>query len=72
MSSSWYIEDSYDNNDVILFMNPIGNSYIYAKDVSLAVQIFCAILFTCAIQDAQTMGLHSVELLVNISRGKRA
>lgn len=74
MSSSWYVDDQYTEaeymNDVVLYMDPkYNNGY---KEVSGAVQTFFAILFTCAVQGAQTMGLHCVELLVNISRDERA
>jgi hypothetical protein len=35
---------------------------------SFAVQIILGILFTCAIQCTQTIGLHCIELIVNMSR----
>ena len=72
LSASWYIEAEYHNNDVTLVMNPRGNGDVYAEEISNAVQIFCAILFTCAIQGVQTIGLHCTELLVNLSRDEKA
>jgi hypothetical protein len=71
-SSSWYIEDTHNYNGIPVFMNPIGNSYLNTKEISSGVQTLCAILFTCAIQGAQTIGLHCVELLINISRDEKA
>jgi hypothetical protein len=70
-SSSWYIEDTHNYNGIPVFTNPIGNSYLNTKEISSGVQNLCAILFTCAIQGAQTIGLHCVELLVNISRDEK-
>jgi hypothetical protein len=71
VTSFWYVSLRENGaNDVSLFMNPPGNSY--PKEIGSTVQIFCAILFTCAIQGAQTMGLHCVELLVNITRDEKA
>ena len=77
MSSSWYgHEDQYLDsayvNDVVLYMDPTYNNGNGAGELSSAVQAFLAILFTCAIQGAQTMGLHCVELLVNTSRDESA
>jgi hypothetical protein len=54
-------------NDISLSMDPNGNN---SGSISfpLALQVFFGLLFTCAVQGLQTMGLHCVELLVNLWR----
>ncbi|PMD29192.1 hypothetical protein L207DRAFT_504579 [Hyaloscypha variabilis F] len=69
LTASWYMvttESGEIVNYVPLFMDPSENTR--GAHFNPAVQVFCAILFTCAIQGAQTIGLHCVELLVNLSR----
>ena len=55
-------------NDVAFYMSPNDNNHLSPVVYPWGVQIILGILFTCAIQGAQTMGLHCVELLVNMSR----
>jgi hypothetical protein len=55
-------------NDVAFCMSPNDNNYLSPVEYPWGVQIILGVLFTCAIQGAQTMGLHCVELLVNMSR----
>ena len=55
-------------NDVPLAMSPNGNNFQSTTQFSLGLQIVLAILFTCAIQGTQTIGLHCIELLENMSR----
>jgi hypothetical protein len=55
-------------NDVAFYISPNGNNYLSPVEYPWGVQIILGVLFTCAIQGAQTMGLHCVELLVNMSR----
>jgi len=43
-----------------------------SPDRSFATQIILGILFTCAIQCTQTMSLHCIELIVNMSRDESA
>lgn len=59
-------------NAVELYMAPDGNNMESTISFPLAVQAFFGILFVCAIQGSQTMGLHSVELLVNMARDEDA
>jgi hypothetical protein len=72
LTASWYmIEAKTDDNGVnfvTLYMDPSWNGGSTLRTFSLPVQVFCAILFTSAVQGAQTIGLHCVEILVNISR----
>ncbi|KAL2212045.1 hypothetical protein CC79DRAFT_1393294 [Sarocladium strictum] len=53
---------------VTFYMNPDQN--IYGSDItfSQSVQWICAIMFLCVVQGVQAIGLHCVELLVNMSR----
>jgi hypothetical protein len=59
-------------NDVTLYMSPHGNNYLIGINFPLGVQVVLGILSTCAIQGAQTIGLHCVELIVNMSRDEDA
>jgi hypothetical protein len=67
-SPAWniaYNHNSEDINSVHVYMTP-NNSPV--SKTSLVAQIICVILFTVAIQGTQTISLHCVELLVNMSR----
>lgn len=50
-------------NDKTISMDKVAST-----SISFAAQIVLGILFTCAIQGTQTISLHCVELIVNMSR----
>jgi hypothetical protein len=66
-AASSEIVDANHANDVSLAMDPSENNRV---DVSFpfAVQVLIGVIFACAIQGSQTMGLHCIELLVNMTR----
>lgn len=67
---SWSM-NTYENlNTYIIFMNPADS--FGSPFFSLGWQLFCAILFLCAVQGLQTLGLHCAELIVNATRDEKA
>jgi hypothetical protein len=72
---SWFRvfdDDGINLNSVLLEMTPNPRTSYSAINFPLGVQVILGILFVFAIQGAQTLGLHCVELLVNISRDEDA
>ena len=60
-------------NDVTLSMSPSANSHNpNSATFSYGAEAVLCVLFVCLIQASQTLGLHCVELLVNLSRDEVA
>jgi hypothetical protein len=59
--------------DLALYMNPPwNNNHQSSTNLPLGVQFVLGTLFVCAVQGLQTLGLHSVELVVNAHRDEDA
>jgi hypothetical protein len=71
---NWNIDEySISQNSVPLYMTPAGNIQTPGTspaNFTFAGQIILGLLFTCLIQGSQTIALHCVELLVNITQEK--
>jgi hypothetical protein len=67
--SSW---DMDGQNYITILLGSHSEGQLVMSQTSNIVQSVRAILFACAIQGAQTIGLHCVETLVNIRRDENA
>lgn len=72
LTDSWYITEDEERgvvtNGVPLYMNPYNNNENIEVFYPWSTQAVLGLLFTFAVQGTQTMGLHCVELMVNMSR----
>ncbi|RDA82526.1 hypothetical protein CP532_6500 [Ophiocordyceps camponoti-leonardi (nom. inval.)] len=69
LALAWNIETMCYENIIGWFLDtPIYNSEMTRLRYTYGQQTILCLLFVCAIQGLQTIGLHCVELLVNLSR----
>ena len=68
MTWSGTISECTSFNDALLYMDTSSSG----NDIPLGVQLVLGILFVCAVQGFQTIGLHCIELVVNAHRDEDA